>query len=285
MSVTISTTAGYLYLESWVFANIIQLETQEFCSHFLNINNDPCGRQYDQMTQAARSVTANIAEGSSRHQTSRETEMKLVDVARASISELSNDYLNFLLQRKQIPLHYDEPKAAALRSLRLDKPEYTNDLLHEAAKHILKQKARVDDLMKSFTNSLGSSSLDKIDSIDKIERIGRGGEIVGDRIDNICPSAIIIANSMLILCGRLINILRRQLEHLLADFKQEGGFTENMTQERLAYRKGQSIVNNAPKCPQCGKPMVKRVAQKGINSGHEFWSCSDFPACRGTRPI
>ena len=36
---------------------------------------------------------------------------------------------------------------------------------------------------------------------------------------------------------------------------------------------------------QEGKPMIKRVAKKGINSGKEFWSCSDYPQCNGTRKI
>lgn len=78
---------GYYWLNTWILANIIQLSTQDFCRRFLNLQNDPCGRQFDQMTQAARSVTANIAEGTSRHATSRETEMKLTDVARASLAE------------------------------------------------------------------------------------------------------------------------------------------------------------------------------------------------------
>lgn len=250
MAVNITSTAGYLFLDSWVWANIIQLETQEFCDLYLNQHNDPCGRQYDQMTQAARSVTANIAEGSSRHQTSRETEMKLIDVARASLSELSCDYMNFLLRRELCPWHYDDPRATAIRTFRLDAPNYNNDLLHEGAKHILQQKARVDAVKKAS----GSD-------------------------------AVVAANILLIICGRLMNILRRQLEYLLKDFKQEGGFTENMTQERLASRTQQAAINNAPTCPLCGKTMVKRVAKKGHNSGHEFWSCSDYPACTGTRPI
>ena len=90
--------AGYYWLDTWILANVIQLATQDFCRAFLTLQNDPCGRQFDQMTQAARSCTANIAEGNSRHYTSRETEMKLTDVARASLSELANDYINWLLQ-------------------------------------------------------------------------------------------------------------------------------------------------------------------------------------------
>lgn len=44
---------GYYWLDTWVLANVIQLATQDFCQRFLHHNNDPGGRQYDQMTQAA----------------------------------------------------------------------------------------------------------------------------------------------------------------------------------------------------------------------------------------
>ena len=79
------TKIGYFWLDTWVMANVIQLATQDFCTRFLHHANDPCGRLYDQMTQAARSASANNAEGNSRHSTSKETEMKLTDVARASL--------------------------------------------------------------------------------------------------------------------------------------------------------------------------------------------------------
>ena len=75
--------------------------------------------------------------------------------------------------------------------------------------------------------------------------------------------------------------LHRQLEV----FKVEGGFTEGLTAERLPYRKQQSVHADAPTCPLCGKPMIKRVAKKGVNSGKEFWSCSDYPKCNGTKPV
>ena len=94
---------GFYWLDTWVLANVIQLATQDFCVSFLNHSNDPCGRQFDQMTMAARSAPANIAEGSSRHSTSKETEMKLTDVARATLAELANDYLNWLLRNESIP--------------------------------------------------------------------------------------------------------------------------------------------------------------------------------------
>ena len=38
-------------------------------------------------------------------------------------------------------------------------------------------------------------------------------------------------------------------------------------------------------CPSCAKPMVRRTAKRGANAGAEFWGCTGYPACRGTRPI
>jgi restriction system protein len=41
----------------------------------------------------------------------------------------------------------------------------------------------------------------------------------------------------------------------------------------------------AASCPLCSKPMVRRTAKRGANAGSEFWGCTGYPACRGTRPI
>ena len=238
----------YYWLDTWVLANVIQLATQDFCVRYLNLTNDPCGRLFDQMVMAARSVPANIAEGSSRHSTSRETEMKLIDVARASLAELSNDYLNWLLRFENTPWSTKSEEYHAVNSVQLDAPDYKDDVLHLSSIHILRQKHKFDNWLNT-----------------------------GD--------SLVAANCLLILCNRLIMMLRRQIQHLLESFKVEGGFTEGLTAERLSYRQQQSVQANAPVCPLCGKPMIKRVAQKGINSGREFWSCSGFPNCKGTLNI
>lgn len=41
----------------------------------------------------------------------------------------------------------------------------------------------------------------------------------------------------------------------------------------------------SPACPLCSKAMVRRTAKRGANAGSEFWGCTGYPACRGTRPI
>ena len=41
--------------------------------------------------------------------------------------------------------------------------------------------------------------------------------------------------------------------------------------------------STTPSCPNCGKPMIRRTARRGANAGSQFWGCSAYPACRGTR--
>jgi restriction system protein len=45
----------------------------------------------------------------------------------------------------------------------------------------------------------------------------------------------------------------------------------------------QQKLATSPECPLCGSAMVKRTARKGANAGSEFWGCSTYPGCRGTR--
>ena len=47
----------------------------------------------------------------------------------------------------------------------------------------------------------------------------------------------------------------------------------------------QPPATEAPSCPHCAKPMARRTARRGVNAGAEFWGCTGYPACRGTRPI
>ncbi len=242
------TTPSYYWLNSWVMSNIVQLATQSFCKRFLNRTNDPCGRQYDQMTQSARSGQANIAEGNSRHSTSRETELKLLDVARASISELAGDYINWLLAQGIVPWSIHDSLYQHIDRIDLDKADYTDNVIHNSSLHIIRQKAKFDEWINSDDPNIA-------------------------------------ANCILILCMRLHSMLIRQMERLVEDFRQEGGFTEAMTAERLAARTQQSQQKGAPSCPQCGKPMIKRMCKKGIHAGREFWSCSGYPQCQGTRDV
>lgn len=248
MGVDIQFSQSYYWLNSWILANIIQLATQEFCDRFMDYRMDPGRRLYDQMVMAARCGVANIAEGSARHSTSVETEMRLLDVARASFDELQGDVFNFLLRKNADVWAIGNNDREAIWQMRLDNPNYSNSYLHDAAKHILVQKGK-------FAQWLGSSD----------------------------PT--VVANALLVLCLRENKMLQAQIQKQLETFKVNGGFTENMTAERLEARKSMASAAGAPVCPKCGKPMLKRMQRKGAGQEREFWGCSDYPRCNGLRPL
>jgi four helix bundle protein len=92
---TLRPHGGYRRLRSFQVTEIIYDGTVAFCDRFI----DRRSRTHDQMVQAGRSGRQNIAEGSRASATSSQTELRLVNVARASLDELLLDYEDFLRQR------------------------------------------------------------------------------------------------------------------------------------------------------------------------------------------
>jgi four helix bundle suffix protein len=86
---------GYEDLLSFQKARIVYDGTVRFCGRFLKSSDRTC----DQMIQAARSGKQNILEGSQASGTSKEMEIKLTNIARASLEELLEDYRDFLRLR------------------------------------------------------------------------------------------------------------------------------------------------------------------------------------------
>jgi restriction system protein len=240
---------GFRRLHSFTLATIVQVETLRFCRRFLTFDHreagtkfyDPKGRQYDQMTQAARSGRQNIIEGSERSATSKDTEMKLTDVARASLSELRGDYEILILDRNQLPWSVHSPEAKAVNAISLDPTSYTDDMVHESAKHALEQR-------KKYARWLDADE------------------------------AVVVANAMLIIIGRALKMLKGQIEAQGKAFEETGGFNERLLAKRIEARDKER--SPPPDCPRCGKPMRRRKSAKG-----DFWGCSTFPGCKGTRPV
>lgn len=102
---------GYRKLRVFNVAVIIYDITYYFTQHFL----DKGDRTIDQMVQAARSGKQNIAEGSEASTTSRETEIKLTNVAKASLEELLIDYEDYLRTRNLNLWDTSHPRYLALR--------------------------------------------------------------------------------------------------------------------------------------------------------------------------
>ena len=57
------------------------------------------------------------------------------------------------------------------------------------------------------------------------------------------------------------------------------------TTTRVHTRVHTGVAGATPSCPNCGMRMVKRMARRGRRRGSRFWGCSQYPACRGTRPV
>jgi restriction system protein len=238
-------SGGYRDLRSFQAATIIYDATVDFCARFV----DRRSRTVDQMVQAARSGRQNIAEGSRASATSSQTELRLVNVARASLDELLLDYEDFLRQRKLRQWPKDDPEAKAVRAIgRQDRsdpsdqpdPRYASWLTHadpavvantiicliHQANYLLDQQVRA--LEAQFVEGGGYS--------EQLAAARLAHRRKADPSDPSDPSA---------------------------------------PSNRPA----------APICRQCGKPMTLRTARQGPRAGSQFWGCAGYPECKSTQPI
>ena len=103
------------------------------------------------------------------------------------------------------------------------------------------------------------------------------------------------ANAMLCAVNQASYLLRRQVESQGREFVEHGGFTERLHAARVQAREAGKESDRsdrsdksdmaAPACPLCGKGMRQRSARKGPHAGQTFCGCSDYPECKGTRPL
>lgn len=104
---------NYKQLLSYQKTNVIFCLTYYFVEHYLQKGD----RTYDQMLQAARSGKQNIIEGSAASSTSAKTEIKLINVAKASLQELLEDYEDYLKTRGCRQWEEDSEELKAMRDL------------------------------------------------------------------------------------------------------------------------------------------------------------------------
>ena len=104
--------SGHKKLIVYKKSDVIYQGTVVFCRRFLPPRGD---RTVDQMVQAARSCKQNIAEGSAAAGTSLETQIKLTNVARASLDELVEDYLDYLKAHGSAEWPMESEKKASAR--------------------------------------------------------------------------------------------------------------------------------------------------------------------------
>ncbi len=240
-------SGGYRKLRSFQVATLIYDGTVSFCDRFV----DKRSRTHDQMVQAARSGGKNIAEGSRAAATTSQTELRLVNVARASLEELLLDYEDYLRQHGKRQWDKNDPEALAVRAV--------------GKQHLTDQ----------------ADQTDWADPVAHWKAYARWLEH-GD------PA--VVANALICLIHQTNYLLDQQISALERGFVQEGGYSEQLAAARIAERQKQQQrpavpAPAAPACPQCGRPMALRTARKGQRAGSQFWGCAGYPDCRGTRPL
>ena len=128
-------TGGFIPTNG-VYCNLISYRKEEIIYdgtvYFTNRFFDRYDRTVGQTVQAARSGKQNIAEGSMASATSKETEIKLTNVARASLEELRIDYEDFLRTRKLPIWDKDHRLVARLRELNRSTPNLTYETFKRA---------------------------------------------------------------------------------------------------------------------------------------------------------
>jgi len=196
-------------LLSYQRAAVVNDATVAFCRDFLRTRD----RTVDQMVQAARSGKQNIVEGSMASGTSKETEIKLTNVARASFEELLEDYRDFLRTRGAAEWPKDSREALYVRQLASGRLYGTNGT------HATDGTA-LDSSRVSRPSPVSRSSAVTYEAFRRFE--DRPAEVRA----NICISLIHQTNYL----------LDQQLRRLEQDFLNRGGLRERMTRARLDAR-------------------------------------------------
>ena len=198
---------GYRKLKSFQIAQLVYDVTVRFCDRYIEKRS----RTHDQMVQAARSGVQNIAEGSMASGTSKKTELKLTNVARASLEELKLDYEDFLRQRGLMLWDKLSPHRVDLIASR---PATADDV----AAWVLKLHGR-----NGLGGPVGKGESKSKASIASIESRTSFAELSS----NAAHTLIIVACSL----------LDRQLAAQAKAFENEGGFTERLYRQRQLKRR------------------------------------------------
>jgi len=198
---------GYRKLKSFQVAKLAYDVTVRFCARYI----DKRSRTHDQMVQAARSGVQNIAQGSQASGTSKKTELKLTNVARASLEELRLDYEDFLRQRGLCQWSREDARRADLIAAR---PATADDVAAWA-------RAVHSGLCGRHGHDGQAEKPESTPSMQSTE--------------STYPE--IAANGVLALLAVACSLLDRQIATLEQNFVEEGGFTERLYRVRTARRK------------------------------------------------
>jgi four helix bundle suffix protein len=209
---------GYRNLKSFQVAQLAYDLTVLFCEKFIEKRS----RTNDQMVQAARSGVQNIAEGSQASGTSKKMEIKLTNVARASLEELRLDYEDYLRHRRlpEWPAHHP-----ALMRFKQRRCQTLDDVRAWVAAEY-RAGQNVDKHGQTPTNKDIPESVPVPESPCPSVSLPKG-----PALDTLA------ANAALSLLNLACYLLDRQIAAQAAAFTDEGGFTERLYRIRSQNRK------------------------------------------------
>jgi four helix bundle suffix protein len=214
---------GYRNLKSFQLAQLVYDVTVRFCERYV----DRFSRTRDQMVQAARSGVQNIAEGSQASGTSKKTELKLTNVARASLEELRLDYEDFLRQRGLPLWAREDPRRKGLVARRCATADAVAEWVVEVhgqdgGRHGLNGRCGLNGQPEESMSSMMSTKSTK-------------------PLTSITPSPStypeLAANAALTLLAVACSLLDRQLSAQAEAFEKKGGFTERLYRTRSQARR------------------------------------------------
>lgn len=198
---------GYRKLKSFQIAQLVYDLTLRFCKRYI----DKRSRTHDQMVQAARSGVQNIAEGSQASGTSKKTELKLTNVARANLEELRLDYEDYLRHHGLTLWAREDPRRAALIARRCGTAEQVAGWVRE-----------IHDGQDGRSGQCGTAGAPAVSKQSMKSTKSTYPEIA--------------ANAALVLIAVAVSLLDRQLSAQAEAFEKEGGFTERLYRVRNQRR-------------------------------------------------
>jgi len=206
---------GYRKLKSFQMAQLAYDVTVRFCDRYIEKRS----RTHDQMVQAARSGVQNIAEGSQASGTSKKTELKLTNVARASLEELRLDYEDYLRQRGLAQWPPEHPALMRFKAKRCATLEQVRAWAEEERGGHTRTDTDSQGRGKNGNPSVPASV-----------------EVPERPCASVPSSAQLAANAALSLLNLACYLLDRQIATLEKNFVEEGGFTERLYRVRSERR-------------------------------------------------
>jgi four helix bundle suffix protein len=211
---------GYRKLKSFKVAQLAYDVTARFCERYIERGS----RTRDQMVQAARSGVQNIAEASQASGTSKKTELKLTNVARANLEELRLDYEDFLRQHSRAQWPPNHPALIRFKAKRCATLEQV--------------RAWVEDERKRARTTTDMHGRAPAESASAAPSRAARCPSVPDR-ESPCrsvSSSELAANAALSLLNLACLLLDKQLAAQEKAFLEGGGFTERLYRMRSQRR-------------------------------------------------